>query len=151
MLSQTAEHALRAAACLARDPSASMTQHQVAAATAIPPVYLYKVLQILARAGLLRSIRGQRGGYQLARPPEAITALEIVLATSTRRPVRDPTAEYVTATLNRALAGITLADLAVQDAAASLKQSPLPFPQSAIHDPHSAIADDWAVWNARAG
>ena len=37
-----------------------------------------KVLQRLARAGLLRAVRGVGGGYRLARPAKDITLFEIV-------------------------------------------------------------------------
>ncbi len=39
--------------------------------------HLAKVLQSLAREGLLKATRGPKGGYQLARPPEEITLLEV--------------------------------------------------------------------------
>lgn len=42
--------------------------------------YLAKILGMLARAGLLRSLRGARGGFLLARPPEEITLLDVVEA-----------------------------------------------------------------------
>ena len=44
----------------------------------IPLEYLLKVMQQLVRANILRSKRGPRGGFFLARPAEAITLLEIV-------------------------------------------------------------------------
>lgn len=42
--------------------------------------YLLKHLQALAGAGILRSVPGPKGGYRLARAPEKITLLDIVLA-----------------------------------------------------------------------
>lgn len=42
--------------------------------------YLLKHLQTLVGAGVLLSVPGPRGGYRLARPPEDITLLDIVLA-----------------------------------------------------------------------
>ena len=46
----------------------------------IPLEYLLKILQQLVRANVLRSKRGPRGGFFLARPSENITLLEIVEA-----------------------------------------------------------------------
>jgi Rrf2 family protein len=42
------------------------------------PNYLGKLLQVLAREGLLVSQKGQRGGYRLARPPETIRLIEVL-------------------------------------------------------------------------
>ncbi|HEV7277653.1 MAG TPA: Rrf2 family transcriptional regulator [Devosiaceae bacterium] len=42
--------------------------------------YLLKHLQALAAAGVLVSVPGPRGGYRLARAPDQITLLDIVLA-----------------------------------------------------------------------
>lgn len=46
----------------------------------IPLEYLLKILQQLVRAGVLRSKRGPRGGFSLARRAEDITLLQIVEA-----------------------------------------------------------------------
>jgi len=46
----------------------------------IPLEYLLKILQQLVRANVLRSKRGPRGGFFLARPAENITMLEIIEA-----------------------------------------------------------------------
>jgi Rrf2 family protein len=51
----------------------------IAAALEVPQNYLSKTLYQLARAGVLRSVRGPRGGFQLAVPPERLT-LERVTA-----------------------------------------------------------------------
>ena len=48
---------------------------------AIPPRYLEQIFQRLLRGGILRSKRGPRGGYTLARPPKEITLGDIVRAT----------------------------------------------------------------------
>ena len=44
----------------------------------IPKSFLAKIFQNLGRAGLVRSVRGLRGGFVLARTPEAISVLEII-------------------------------------------------------------------------
>jgi Rrf2 family protein len=46
----------------------------------LPAAYLNKQLQALVRAGLLASVSGPRGGFRLARRPENITVLDVVLA-----------------------------------------------------------------------
>jgi len=44
----------------------------------IPLEYLLKILQQLVRGGVLRSKRGPRGGFTLARPAEEISILEVI-------------------------------------------------------------------------
>jgi Rrf2 family transcriptional regulator, cysteine metabolism repressor len=44
----------------------------------IPVQFLEQLFAVLRRAGMLRSQRGVRGGYQFARPPAEITVLEVV-------------------------------------------------------------------------
>ncbi len=45
----------------------------------IPHQYLEQIFNRLGKAGLVRSVRGKNGGYQLAADPEAITVLDIVM------------------------------------------------------------------------
>lgn len=49
----------------------------------LPPRHLEPVLQALVRQGVLKGIRGPRGGYQLAREARRITADDILRAIST--------------------------------------------------------------------
>ncbi|MBF2002502.1 MAG: Rrf2 family transcriptional regulator [Synechococcales cyanobacterium C42_A2020_086] len=51
---------------------------QIAAKQQIPDRYLEQLLATLRRSGLVRSQRGARGGYLLAREPWKITLLEVV-------------------------------------------------------------------------
>ena len=46
----------------------------------LPPRHLEPVLQALVRHGILRGIRGPRGGYELAREQRRITADDILRA-----------------------------------------------------------------------
>jgi Rrf2 family protein len=52
----------------------------IAEAYHIPPQLLAKILQVLAKAGLLVSHAGTHGGYSLARPATEITAFEVIRA-----------------------------------------------------------------------
>jgi Rrf2 family protein len=80
MISKTAEYALRAVVHLATpsDNGASQTLGQIAAGTQVPSGYLSKVLQQLARAGIVSSQRGLGGGFQLAQPAQKITVYDVV-------------------------------------------------------------------------
>jgi Rrf2 family protein len=53
---------------------------RLAATFELPPTYLNKQLQALAKAGILRSTPGPRGGFRLARPPRDVTLLDVVTA-----------------------------------------------------------------------
>src|ERR1700731_3018519 len=49
----------------------------------LPPRHLEPVLQALVRQGVLKGVRGPRGGYELARDPRRITAHDILRAIGT--------------------------------------------------------------------
>ena len=80
LISRTSEYALRAVLWLVQDPGRSQTTRQIARATRTPPDYTSKVLQLLAKAGVVRSQRGLGGGFQLVRVPADITVLEVINA-----------------------------------------------------------------------
>ena len=86
-LSQTAEYALRAIVWLANHPNTAMTTAQVAEGAQIPSGYLSKVLKTLAQHDLLVPRRGRGGGFTLARPPEEISALDVINAVDPLEPI----------------------------------------------------------------
>ena len=49
----------------------------------ISKIYLEQVFSLLRRGGLVLSIKGSQGGYQLSRPPAEINAAEILSVTET--------------------------------------------------------------------
>ncbi len=49
----------------------------------LPPRHLEPVLQALVRQGVIKGVRGPRGGYELAREPRRITAQDILRAVGT--------------------------------------------------------------------
>lgn len=59
---------------------APVSATRLAAYYRLPPAYLNKQLQALARAGLVTSLPGPRGGFRLARPPGRITLWDVVAA-----------------------------------------------------------------------
>ncbi len=80
MLSQTCEYALRAAVLLAYEPEEAKTAQEVADQTKVPTGYMSKVLQSLAKGGLLHAQRGLHGGFGLAQDPDEITILDVINA-----------------------------------------------------------------------
>jgi Rrf2 family iron-sulfur cluster assembly transcriptional regulator len=81
VLPQTAEYALRAMAWLATGPPGEPVRAaDLSTCTGIPTHYLSKVLRRLVLAGLLDSQKGQGGGFSLARPPEEISFLDVLVS-----------------------------------------------------------------------
>lgn len=78
LFSDAIEYGLRSAIWLAQNPSGPSTVREIAAATQTTPGYLVKVLQRMAKVGLLSAQRGRQGGFALDRPAEEITVLDII-------------------------------------------------------------------------
>ena len=80
-LTKKADYALMAMKHLAEHSvGTSRSAKDVADAFGIPPEALAKILQRLAKAGLLQSQHGINGGYMLARPASTISAFEVIQA-----------------------------------------------------------------------
>src|ERR1700683_5196728 len=78
-LTARSEYALLALIYLARQsPDEIVSADSIAQARAIPPKFLEQILLTLKRARYLRSTKGQRGGYQLAKPVDTVTLADIV-------------------------------------------------------------------------
>ena len=63
---------------MARDPEAVHTATGLAERTHLARPTVSKLLKQFAREGMLKSFRGAHGGYVLAEPPAAITAMRII-------------------------------------------------------------------------
>jgi Rrf2 family protein len=61
-------------------PGEAVTAKRLAAFYELPTAYLNKQLQALTRAGILTSTSGPKGGFQLAKAPNKITLLDVVVA-----------------------------------------------------------------------
>lgn len=78
-LTRGAEYGIRGMLYLAMQPPDTVALlAEIAASQNTPESYLAKIFQSLARAGLVRSHRGFKGGYSLGRTPEAITIKDII-------------------------------------------------------------------------
>jgi Rrf2 family protein len=80
-LSKKADYALIAMKHLAiRPDAASASAREIAEQYGIPIELMAKVLQRLARRGLVTSHQGTRGGYRLSRPASIISVADIIQA-----------------------------------------------------------------------
>jgi Rrf2 family protein len=134
-LSQRTHYGLLALIELAhRWGGAPVPASDIANARGIPVRFLAGILHELRGAGIVRSARGSRGGFQLAQPPDQVTMLEALRLLAARPPASGCSAAgdsgtcgrhdrcAVTEVLLRAeeaasevYAGVTLADLALRE------------------------------------
>ena len=64
---------------LAEQPAGKITPlSEISEAQDVPEKFLAKIFQSLSRSGIIRSHRGVKGGFSLARPAEQISFKEIV-------------------------------------------------------------------------
>src|SRR5712671_5987275 len=66
------EYGLRCLLQVARGQEGSLTTPQIAEREGLTQAHVHKLMRFLRRAGLVKSVRGRKGGYQLARPAEQI-------------------------------------------------------------------------------
>lgn len=116
---------------LAVTPERQVNAPELAAETRLPLPMVSKILKLLVREGVLLSYRGVKGGYGLARPPEAVSMAEVISALEGPIAITECIDEHsgcmhepfcavrgrwhrINAALREALAGITLAEMALQ-------------------------------------
>lgn len=80
-ISAKVDYGLRALAeltTLEAELGRAVTRDQMATAQDIPIAFLENILLDLKRGGIVRSVRGQQGGFRLARPAEQITIADVI-------------------------------------------------------------------------
>jgi Rrf2 family protein len=79
-ISSRGQYGLRALAVLAQRHGGRPTQvREIARVEGLSAKYLEQLLGRLKGGGLVKSVRGARGGYQLARPAREITVREVLV------------------------------------------------------------------------
>lgn len=87
-LATKTEYAIRGLIELARQPDKKpLAIRELCEKQHLPVKYMEQIFRRLKRAGLLKSLKGSRGGYLLQRLPEEITLQEIMSAID-EEPVR---------------------------------------------------------------
>ncbi|WP_318987614.1 RrF2 family transcriptional regulator [Falsiroseomonas ponticola] len=72
------DFALRVLMRLAADPARHRSTEALAGEVGVPRNHLHKIVQDLAEAGIVRTLRGARGGVMLARSPAEISLGSVV-------------------------------------------------------------------------
>lgn len=80
-LTKMTSYALRILIHCGQHPDSAVKASEVAEAHQITAANVFKVVQLLTRASLLKTVRGPGGGLKLARPPGEISIGDIVRAT----------------------------------------------------------------------
>ena len=79
-LGKLTDYAIVILSYMAKDSVPIHAAVEIAKATGVKPPTVSKLLKILLKAGLLRSIRGAKGGYLLARTPNKISVAAVINA-----------------------------------------------------------------------
>jgi len=76
-ISDAASLAMHMAVYLAEHPDRVVSVREAASVLGVSDNHLSKVCQRLQKAGILKAVRGPRGGFILTSPPETITLLDV--------------------------------------------------------------------------
>jgi len=79
-LSTQEEYGLRCLLQLARTETASLTIPELSRREGMSAANVGKIMRVLRRTGFVRSIRGQAGGYALARPADQVVVGDLLAA-----------------------------------------------------------------------
>ena len=78
-ITRQTEYAIRGLQELARRQADAPVQLKIIAGSCeVSEAFLAKIFQMLAQAGIVKSHRGVKGGYTLARDPETISVTEVI-------------------------------------------------------------------------
>lgn len=81
MFSRSSGYAIQALTYLAKQPSGRLVgAREMATGLEIPMPFLWKILRKLSEQKLVRSFKGVRGGYELARPARMIRVSDVLAA-----------------------------------------------------------------------
>jgi FeS assembly SUF system regulator len=79
-MSKLADYGTVILTTMVRNPEHLKSAAEIASAIHVPVPTVSKILKMLAREGLVLSLRGAKGGYMLSRPANEISVAEIIQA-----------------------------------------------------------------------
>lgn len=77
-ITREADYAMSCILYMAREPEKVFVISEIAKPQYIPESFLAKILQKLVRGGLVKSMRGMKGGFSLAKKPKEINMLDVI-------------------------------------------------------------------------
>ncbi|MDA8078092.1 MAG: Rrf2 family transcriptional regulator [Nitrospiraceae bacterium] len=80
-ITRETDYAIRCVHYLTRTYGRVTMVDEIAKEMCIPKSFLAKIVQKLSKAGIVRSYRGVKGGFELSRHPGKITLLHVIEAT----------------------------------------------------------------------
>ena len=102
LLTRSSEYALLALD-LIRNSDKPKGAEQLAMELNFPKSFLAKILQALAKKGILESKKGAHGGFVMAKDPSEITLLEVILAAEGKAPAVFDCTQYASTCPNGAI------------------------------------------------
>ena len=84
-LTKSTSHAIRILLDCARAGHGLMKVAELSERLEITPQNVFKIVNLLARAGLIEAMRGRNGGVRLARPADQVRISDVVRATEVTR------------------------------------------------------------------
>jgi Rrf2 family protein len=89
-ITRACDYAIKALVQISNTEQGTLSlRHELAETANVPNSFLGKILQDLARAGILISGRGRKGGFRLGRIPSEITVYDIIIAVEGKIVVAD--------------------------------------------------------------
>jgi len=79
-ITRETDYAIRCILYLSRKEESIIMADEISRAMSVPKSFLSKILQKLAKAGVVTSFRGVKGGFRLAKKPKQISLLDIIEA-----------------------------------------------------------------------
>lgn len=80
LITRDTDYAIRALCYIAKDKNTVVSVAELVSKLKIPKPFLRKLLQILNKKGILKSYKGQGGGFKLAHSPNKILLIDLIKA-----------------------------------------------------------------------
>lgn len=81
-ITRETDYAIRCVLFLSMNPEKSCMVGEIADKQGVPKAFLAKILQKLVKRNIVTSIRGVKGGFQLAKAPGNISLIDVIEAVS---------------------------------------------------------------------